>query len=67
MIQKERDMQSPRDAPLQTIRRYVIKEVGMGQHETVCKKIVYFSLELDFSTYYQGLKADYDGFYMAYY
>ena len=45
MIQKEWDMQSLSDALLQSVRRYGIKEVSMGQYETVCKKIVHFSSE----------------------
>lgn len=62
MIQKEWDMQSLSDALLQSVRRYGIKEVSMGQYETVCKKIVRFSSEHGFRTYYQGLKTDYDAF-----
>lgn len=62
MIQKEWDMQSLSDALLQSVRRYGIKEVSMGQYETVCKKIVHFSSERGFRTYYQGLKTDYDAF-----
>lgn len=42
MIQKEWDMQSLSDAFLQSVRRYGIKEVSMGQYEVVCKKIVHF-------------------------
>ena len=42
MIQKEWDMQSLSDALLQSVRRYGIKEVSMGQYEAVCKKIVHF-------------------------
>lgn len=45
MIQKEWDMQSLSDALLQSVRRYGIKEVSMGQYEAVCKKIVHFSSE----------------------
>lgn len=62
MIQKEWDIQSLSDALLQSVRRYGIKEVSMGQYETVCKKIVHFSSEHGFRTYYQGLKTDYDAF-----
>lgn len=62
MIQKEWDMQSLSDALLQSVRRYGIKEVSMGQYEAVCKKIVRFSSEQGFSTYYEGLKTDYDAF-----
>ena len=60
MIQKEWDMQSLSDALLQSVRRYGIKEVSMGQYEAVCKKIVHFSSEHGFSTYYPGLKTDFD-------
>ena len=60
MIQKEWDMQSLSNALLQSVRRYGIKEVSMGQYEAVCKKIVHFSSEQDFSTYYPELKTDYD-------
>ena len=62
MIQKEWDMQSLSDALLQSVRRYGIKEVSMGQYEAVCKKIVHFSSEHGFSTYYPELKTDYDAF-----
>lgn len=62
MIQKEWDMQSLSDAFLQSVRRYGIKEVSMGQYEVVCKKIVHFSSEHGFSAYYMGLKTDYDAF-----
>ena len=62
MIQKEWDMQSLSDALLQSVREYGIKEVSMGQYEAVCKKIVHFSSEHGFSTYYPGLKTDYDAF-----
>lgn len=62
MIQKEWDMQSLSDALLQSVRRYGIKEVSMGQYEAVCKKIVHFSSEHGFSTYYPGLKTDFDAF-----
>ncbi|MDE5700476.1 MAG: tyrosine-type recombinase/integrase [Lachnospiraceae bacterium] len=62
MIQKEWDMQSLSDAFLQSVRRYGIKEVSMGQYEVVCKKIVHFSSGHGFCAYYAGLKTDYDAF-----
>lgn len=62
MIQKEWDMQSLSDVLLQSVRRYGIKEVSMRQYEVVCKKIVHFSSAHGFSTYYPGLKADFDAF-----
>ena len=65
MIKKEWDMQSLSDALLQSVREYGIKETSMGQYEAVCKKIVHFSSEHGFSTYYPGLKTDYDAFINA--
>ena len=62
MKQKKWDMQHLSDVLLQSIREYGIKEVSMGQYEDVCKKIVRFSLERGFRTYYQELKDDYDAF-----
>lgn len=62
MDQKEWDMQSLSDALLQSVRVYGIKKVSMEQYEAVCKKIVRFSSEHGSSTYYQGLKGDYDAF-----
>ena len=60
MVQKEWDMQSLSDVFLQTVRSYGIKEVSLEQYEAVCKKIIRFSSEKGFCTYYQGLRADYD-------
>lgn len=60
MAQKEWDMQSLSDVFLQTVRSYGIKEVSLEQYEAVCKKIIRFSSEKGFRTYYQGLRADYD-------
>lgn len=60
MVQKEWDMQSLGDVFLQSVRSYGIKEVSMEQYEAVCKKIIRFSSEKGFRTYYQGLRADYD-------
>lgn len=60
MVQKEWDMQSLSDVFLQSVRSYGIKEVSMEQYEAVCKKIIRFSSEKGFRTYYQGLRADYD-------
>lgn len=62
MNQKEWDIQYLSDVLLQSIRLYGIKETSMGQYETVCKKIVRFSLEHGSCIYYQGLKTDYDAF-----
>ena len=45
MIQKEWDIQSLSDVFLQTVREYGIKKVSIAQYETVCKKIVQFSIE----------------------
>ncbi len=60
MAQKEWDMQSLSEVFLQSVRSYGIKEVSMEQYEAVCKKIIRFSSEKGFRTYYQGLRADYD-------
>ena len=65
MIQKEWDIQSLSDVFLQTIREYGIKEISIAQYETVCKKIVRFSIEHGFYGYYPGLQADYDAFINA--
>ena len=62
MEQKEWDMQSLINALLKSIREYGIKEVSMGQYETVCKKIAHFAAECGFDRYYQGLRTDYDTF-----
>ena len=65
MIQKEWDIQSLSDVFLQTVREYGIKEVSIAQYETVCKKIVQFSIEHGFYVYYPGLQVDYDAFINA--
>lgn len=62
MEQKEWDMQSLINALLKSIREYGIKEVSMGQYETVCRKIAHFAAERGFDRYYQGLRTDYDTF-----
>lgn len=62
MEQKGWNLRSLSDSLLQSVRDYGIKEVSMGQYETVCKKIVRFAAENGSDSYYPGLKDAYDTF-----
>lgn len=54
----EQNIKSLCDSLLQSVREYCIKDVSMGQYETVCRKIINFASEKGVSKYYHGLEGE---------
>lgn len=56
----EQNIKSLCDSLLQSVREYGIKDVSMGQYETVCRKIINFASEKGVGKYYHGLQDDFN-------